>query len=388
MAATDPLKPVSLGEKPLRKIQADEPSAHEEEGGRRRVLASMLWGEPEDEPLFDNLLGRERKPAPPARPEPVPAAEPVLPPLALAEEEPDRAESHAASPGRGPHSRAHKRRACSFPGLIRILLPEQSFQPRVFAVRVVDLSPSGARLETKQFTPEFCELLRGEKRFARLEALVPSREKIIVGGKIAWAEYSEHLSGIGFQFSEIFDEVDRIFLDEVQDGTSTGSMALSPPQLDPFPNLTSVNEFHFTGSVMDAELVVARMGPTEFRAVPKGGRFEVTLPLKPDRSNFIAFTASRGELSSIPTPICIVHKAGVAETNSLQSRQLVDEWILDPTRDTLRVQLSGTAAQFHRVLRTMEAVLGQVDTVSMEIEVKGNSRAAADIMKDLRLKAF
>ena len=377
MAPVDPLRPVSLGDKPLRKIEATE----EEGGARRRELASLLWGEPEDEPLFDELLGRRREDPRPAQPEPAPAAEPSPPAHG-------EAAGNLDAPGRGPHSRAHQRRACSFPGLIRILLPEVSFNPRVFAVRIVDLSPSGARLETKQFTPDFCELLRLEKRFARLEALVPSREKITVGGKIAWTEYHEDLSDIGFQFNEIYDEVDRIFLHEVQEGTSTGSVALSPPQLDPFPNLTSLNEFHFTGTVSNATKVVARMGPTEFQAVPEGGRFELTLPLKPDRSNFIAFTAYRGELSSIPTPSCIVHRTGVAETNSLQSRQLVDEWTLDPSHDVLRVRLSGTAAQFHRVLRTMEAVLGQVDTVSMEIEVKGNSRSAADIMKDLRLKAF
>lgn len=426
MTPPNPLRPVPLAGKSLRSIEPAEDGtgargqngAHPQvepreaaatpsEGGpspdRRRELASLLWGEPEDDSLFADLLDRplpaeaapEAPEASPARPAPpVPESAPPATP-SPSETRGTASARPAADPAmppeegsRGHHTRHFKRRACSFPGLLRVLIPEQSFQPKVFAVRLVDLSPTGARLETKQFTEEFCLGISGEKRFARLEAMVPSRDRVQLGGRIVWAEFGEDLSTVGFQFQEPFDDIDEIFLPDAAEETTGEALALPSPQLDPFPNMTAQLEFHFSGSVYDADLVIARMGPSELRVPVRHGRFEVTLPLKPDRSNFIAFTAMRGEIASIPTPICIVHKRGATETHSLASRALVEDWQLDADTDTLSIQLRGNAAQFHRVLKKLEGALGQVDALEMTVNLRGNARSAADALKELRTKSF
>jgi hypothetical protein len=276
------------------------------------------------------------------------------------------------------------RRVCSFPGLLRILVPEQSFAPRMFAVRIIDLTPNGAQVETKQLNREMSDSIRKDRRFARLEALLPGRDRMILSGRVAWTSYGPEMSRLGIEFERPFPEVMEAFVADISEDAEPESLCLSSPLIDPFPSITSKSSYTFSGYSPDGEEVLIRNGSMEFRCPVKSGRFKAEVTLMAERSNFLSFTATRGSVCSIPTPGCIAHQAGASDTMSYSGRRLVEELTLDPDERHLTLRLGGAAGRFFRVLKKLEETLEHAEEIQMVIELTGNASKVAAILESLK----
>ncbi len=429
---SDPLKPVTLEGKPVQKIvapaeikpagvrpagergdasakeastrDAAEGAARAAAGGympssekRREELAALLWGAAEilddDEPIAMPPIPA-RAPATPSAPPapatpsfappPAPAVPPTIPASVLPPVKPAPAAPRDGPTPQTPGRRMLVRRACSFPGLMRVLIPEHSFQPRLFAVRVIDLNPGGAQVETRQLTRDMSEMMRLDKRFARLEALLPGRDKMVLAGRIAWASYGTDISRMGLEFERLYPEVTDAFVADISDETEAEKLCLGSPMIDPFPSLTSRTQYTFGGYVPDAEEIIVRNGTNEVRCPVKNGRFKIEVPLALERSNFLSFTACRGSVYSVPTPACIAHQSGATDTMTFTGRKLVEEFTIDSDAQHLTLRMGGPAGQFFRVIKKLEEALEHVKEIEMAIELTGDITKIASVLESLK----
>ncbi|MBI5154097.1 hypothetical protein HZA57_02580, partial [Candidatus Poribacteria bacterium] len=187
------------------------------------------------------------------------------------------------SPGEGDVAAQRRvtRRSCSFPGLLHVLLPEVTFRPQQLAVRVIDISPLGARLQTRQLTGDLAQLIRTQTRHARLDALVPARRKLRVSGRIAWTMHRASVSSIGINFEQPLDDVDALFEPHMDSAGDYEEFNLPAPILDSFPTVTGKPMFPFTGRADLADTIVVSVGLLQFHERIVDGRFRVEVPLAP-----------------------------------------------------------------------------------------------------------
>jgi hypothetical protein len=279
--------------------------------------------------------------------------------------------------------RATLRRACSFPGLLRVLIPEESFQPQVLAVRVVDVSPGGARLETRQLTPRLAGMLGTEKRFMRLEVMLPTSHRANVAGRVAWVEREETMSFLGVRFEQETRAFDECFVENLGEGDEPELVCLPSPQLDPFPSTTSSTEIDLRGSAPGAKGVLCRVGKRDFRAEVANGRFQLRITLRPGTTNFASVTALRDTVSSIPTPICVVHALDARDTVSFHGESLVESIERSPAGDRLTARFQGDARRFFPILRKLSEVLVNAEEVHLEISLTGDLDKAEGIIRSL-----
>ena len=275
--------------------------------------------------------------------------------------------------------RQFNRRECSFPGMLTVLIPEETFQPQKYAVRVIDISPSGARMETRQMDEKLAQTLNKERWYARLEMLVPHREKMKVRGRLVWASFQDPNSLMGLQFEENCPQVDALFTDPENQNLIAQEILLRSPIMDPFPSVTPSESFTFKGRVQeDTELVVvATTTGAQYQCVPEEGRFSIRVPLVPNKSNFLSFIAKRGTNQSIPTPAAILHKTGVTETISYSVDNLVEDFYISPNGKTLNLTLTGSPARFFKALKVIEQSLAFATDLTLNLELHGEAQKAA-----------
>jgi len=365
---------------------------------RRMELANLLWGESEDE--FHNQENEFEK----DETDPADARDKIKSLRELRDEEKRKQRIHKLSDtqpqiteinpskmfpvkrdGVGSHpSRKFQRRECSFPGILTILVPTETFQPVKVAVRVIDISPQGARLETKQIDKEMSEKLREDKWFCRLEMLVPRRDKVRCIARVAWVKQGDQDSELGIQFDEIMSELDEIFADGVSRDSSLENMALRPPILDQFPSITPASEFNFGGEVPDCDKVVVTRGIKKYETVPINGRFLIKVPLAENRTNFLSFICQRGDQQSIPTPAVILQKIGSEDSVSAHGSSLVEDFSLSMDGKRLQVSLHGPPSQFFRALKRIEESLQYADDVFLSVDIRGKASEAAERLESLK----
>lgn len=380
------LRPVALKGKPLRRLaildgEADEPPhrpVHDPEREtaeirrpakasieeKRRLLAELLWGNSE-------------------------RAETVSPPEKCASETPkETADGSAVSDGDDLKRRSSLRRECNFPGLLRILVPEQTFQPKVYAIRMLDISPHGARVMTRQLSPEMAGQIQRERRYARLEVMVPSHEKLILPGRVAWLKTGEEGWQLGVEFDHHYPQVDSLFTQALE----SSSTALDPckvpsPRIHPFPAVTGQASFTFTGTANGSEMILVRNGLDERRVPTSEDRFEVEVTLAPDRSNFLSFTGLRGGLRSLPTPVCLVHRTGADDTPLPTSPAVHRHLVADEAEGVLRLQLSGGGTELRALLEELDKALEHADRATISLDLQGNARLAQEALRNMKTEA-
>lgn len=281
--------------------------------------------------------------------------------------------------------RAFNRRECSFPGMLTVLIPEKTFQPQKYAVRVIDISPSGVRLETRQLDQEAAECLSNERWYARLEMLVPHRDKLRLRGRIAWVRYEPTQSQIGLKFEVDSPYIEELFTDTVNKALQMEELVLRSPIIDPFPSMTPSDVFEFSGRVSaDCEKVrVTTIRGAAFEAVPSNGHFKIKIPLVQNQTNFLSFISVNQRKESIPTPAAILHKVGVAETVSYAHSNLVESFDVSPTGRHLSMTVTGSPARFFQVLKAIEASLADATELTLNLDFHGDAKQAAKKLKHL-----
>lgn len=90
------------------------------------------------------------------------------------------------SSARVPKAGGHPLSGCV--GILRLLVPERSFDPIAFAVRLLDLGPGFARVAAQNLGEGTMAELLCEKRHAQLHIVVPGRERLAIVGRLSGAE--------------------------------------------------------------------------------------------------------------------------------------------------------------------------------------------------------
>lgn len=282
----------------------------------------------------------------------------------------------------GVNERHLGRRPCSYPGVLKILVPEQSFDPIILAVRIIDVSPGGARVETRQLTREVGDRIAIEPRFVRVDILIPTRERITVCGKTAWVEHGPEYTQLGVSFNPRREDLAESCLPEWKPDGTTDSKFLQPPILDSFPSQTSRNPFTFTGVAWDAEAVAVRIKDKEFRVPVRDDRFTVEVNLEPQAANELFFVSLVSNLSSEPTPAWIVQRPGKADTRRPRAYGgLFEEVTVSQNGRHLKVRFSGDPRLFAQVLQRFDEMAPLTETISFTLEATGDAERAAGALK-------
>ncbi|MEQ8819644.1 MAG: hypothetical protein RLY93_05320 [Sumerlaeia bacterium] len=332
--------------------------------------AKILWGNPEE----GSNPAAARAPMPPKTLPPTPPKPPQRP------KAPDKRSDSTPSPSFQP-MRASHRHACSFPGLLRILIPEECFEPKVLAVRVLDIGLQGAQVETKQLKAGLAEAIGRQPRYFQLEALIPGKEKAKINGLLAWQRMEDGVAHFGLYFNEPHPELATAFLPGEEDRVLKPSTKIRAPELDSFPSITSNDSLTLCGRCRDGERVLLQMGEESFEAPVENEGFQINLPLHRNAENHFLVMAVREDECSIPTPICIIHRPGVHDTISIKECDLVEDLMIDQDGHRLRVTVHGRAGEMFSVLRAFEDTLEFAESCHILFEITGDARRSAERLK-------
>ncbi|MBX3729125.1 MAG: hypothetical protein KF858_08050 [Candidatus Sumerlaeia bacterium] len=373
--ASNPLQPVTLTGKPFRRIVQEgedgalpapgepakvrlvDPEYRRTQMRKRRELAQILWGDTETDDWLPHGAGP---------PVPQPATAP------------------APAPQDTVQRRRFLRRACSFPGLLRVMVPEISFQPRLFVVRLVDVCPKGCRLETRQLTHALANMIGEQPRQARIEAIVPGREKLILQGQIAWARCPvEGLAHMGISFEREIENLEQLFFAENPEDSTATPFTLASPALDAFPSVVREMAIDFAGSAPGAESVLVRHRLKTRRVPVRDGRFAVEMPLTPGRSNVFSFVAENGAARSVPTPVCVLQQQEDHGRLQMGTGELVQALEVDEAGGRLTLRLAGPPRRFFQALKSIEHALQHAEHVELGLELTGDVAKARRLFETL-----
>lgn len=314
--------------------------------------------------------------APPAAAPPAPAKPPSP---ASTTPAPPRKKAAAAPQSR---SRELVRRPCSFPAILRLMLPELTFTPIAMPVRVVDLSPTGARLEIAQLDHELYLQAIAEPRYVRLEILVPTAEKLQVAGRLVWIEHDATISTVGISISPSREDLARECLPEWDARAATRSNPVLPPSIEHYPVTTGKSPFKFVGTAIDAESVIVESTAGRAEVPVVAGAFTVKVPLALNAYNELKFFARAGEAISDPTPVWISHQAGQPDTQTLvPGKPIFQDVALAPDGGSLTIKFKGRPREIGEAMQRLEEVMGLVENCAMHVQLFGDAQKLARCLK-------
>ena len=265
-----------------------------------------------------------------------------------------------------------ERRNCSFPGLMKVIFPEQSFLPVPFAVRVANLSPRGAMVELHDSAKLDKDVVLVDRFF---ELKVAHQQLPTVRGTVAWADLSKESPQFGLAFYEYCEEVEELLADlgSLTDSGSTGEEGPPPlpmPVLDTFSGVALDTRHLISGRAPEALEVRVRGEDKVFKAPVKDGRFELELTLEPGGKNFFHLRSVAGKRRSKSLPIRIECESKARRAgNVFDLRREEDKG----GRARVRLAFHGSPAEAERVLYRLSQLMAQSERMhfSANLEAPG-----------------
>lgn len=264
-----------------------------------------------------------------------------------------------------------ERIVCSFPGLMKILVPEESFVPVPVAVRVANLSAGGAMVEAHD-TIKINERKLLTNRYFELK--VAHTEIPDLRGRIAWTDFSDKHAVLGlacFERSEVLAEIVANADSQIQ---WEGPPPLPPPKLDPYPPTTSERQLVITGNAEDAIEVVAKRDNKKFRANVHNGMFKLLLELTENVDNRFFLRSHAGERKSRAVPVRIAYEKGVRSRSFYFDARLKDD--RENSESKISLDFQGSVRQAERVLYRFSQLLSTSERVRINAEL--TTRAGFD----------
>jgi hypothetical protein len=193
-----------------------------------------------------------------------------------------------------------ERLACSFPGLMKVLIPEKSFVPTPVAVRVTNLSPGGALVEIHD-RAQLEQDLALPNRFFELKVAHP--EIPMLRGTVAWCDMSRQNPLVGLTSFFRHPELAQVVLTTESGLNVDGPPPLPAPILDPFPPTAHEETITISGTAPEAIEVQVKRNNVRFEAKVVRNRFEIKLEMEPNIENHFTLRSYAGERRSKPVPI-------------------------------------------------------------------------------------
>lgn len=271
------------------------------------------------------------------------------------------------------------RHECSFPGILKVIIPEQSLVPIALAVRVVNFSAGGTLVEIHE---RHRKLDLGSSLCTRFfELKVAHSEVPELRGTVAWTDTSGKTPQLGLKFHTVCPQLVRIF-DPSGQTEWGGAPPLPMPVLDPFPPTTLEPTVFLTGEAKEALEVVVKSSNGQEKAAPvRNGRFSIELQLAEAAENYFVLRSQAGTRLSRRLPIEITFFS-LSEVGSVRFDASIDERRRD--EQVVSVEFLGPARQGERVLQQFVRMLGVGDNCAITAKIisrKGFERAVFDAMR-------
>lgn len=253
-----------------------------------------------------------------------------------------------------------ERMTCSFPGLLKIIIPEESFVPLSVAVRVSDLSSGGARVEVHDRTKLSDNLLLPNRFF---ELKVAHAEIPMLRGTVAWADMGKTNPVLGLTCFERSAPVSQFLLRTETESGLQGPPPLPLPSIDYFPDVVNEESVLITGTAQEAMEIIARRDKKIFTGkVSKGGKFEIKLDLEPESENHFIIKSQAGERRSRGVPLKIVCPGTQERFRSYFECDLRNE---KDGSQVLKLDFCGSSHQAERVLYRLSQLMVSSDRISI-----------------------
>ncbi|MCC5876330.1 MAG: hypothetical protein JJU11_08955 [Candidatus Sumerlaeia bacterium] len=261
-----------------------------------------------------------------------------------------------------------ERIVCSFPGIMKVLVPEKSFVPIAVAVRVANLSSGGAMVEIHDRARED-RTLNLPDRFFELKIAHP--EIPLLRGTIAWTDCSGEKPLLGLSF---FERHEALATHDIV--SDTHRKVAGPPPLpeltvDPFPPSTNEETLVITGKAMESNEIIVRGedGTTNVPVVKN--RFEITLKLSPDKKNHFKLQGVAGMRSTRQVPIQVLFERDNNRGKFIHSISSSEDRF---GNHRVRLTFSGTMRQAERMLYRFSEIQANGDRLDFDATVTGATR--------------
>lgn len=275
----------------------------------------------------------------------------------------DLPDTNGNRPSVGNDGNREERVVCSFPGVMKILVPEKSFNPIAMAVRVANMSSGGALVEIHDRARED-KSLNLPDRFFELKIAHP--EIPLLRGTVAWTDLSGEKPILGLSFFER----NEILASHTIISDTHRNLAGPPPlpelKVDPFPPVCSEETILLTGEAMEArEVFVENEGKRQVVRV-ENNRFEITLELSPDKKNCFTVQSINGLRKSRQVPIQILFERKGRKGKFVYN---VSESTDKEGRNLLTLKFSASLRQAERMIHRFSEVYSVGDRMELEATV-------------------
>lgn len=297
------------------------------------------------------------------------------PKLASAERSPFDEDTAASS------RRLEARHRCSFPGIMKVLMPEVSFNPVTFAIRAADLSTNGALLELQGGMSIFDKVTNLANRHFEMKLAHP--EIPVLRGTIAWSDlHRKPMGRLGVRFHVPMPELGHIF--EVN-GATVGGLDIAPlpiPTVDAIPPVVSTEDFEICGIAPEAEeIVVNGTNGLETAAPVIDGRFSIFVQLAPGKENLFSLRSRKGLRKSPRVPIAIAQQE---DTTGTQFNLRIEQ--ARGSEHKLNVKFSGMGPRAERILTHVARMVALGNNVGVSITITSPNPFEQRDLEALRLE--
>ncbi len=269
------------------------------------------------------------------------------------------------------HETREQRLPCSFPGLMKILVPEKSFVPTSLAVRVANISATGAMVEVHDKS-KLGDSLALANRFFELKVAHP--EIPIMRGLVAWSDLSVENPVMGLSCFERIEELGDIVLSASDTKGFRSPPPLPPPKLIPYPPLTEDLKVTIEGEAAEALEVIAKGDEGKIAAEIRNGKFILSLQLKPNSENHFSLRSFAGQRRSRAVPIRISQISARARKPSTHQPYFdLKESVTAEEIPELEIEFNGKVQAAERILYRISQLMTSSDHVNISMTLEARS---------------
>jgi hypothetical protein len=246
---------------------------------------------------------------------------------------------------------------CSFPGIMKVLVPEKSFLPFPLAVRVANISSGGALVEVHDKTQLDSDIAL-PNRFFELKVAHPDIP--VLRGTIAWSDMSRANPLLGLFSFEQHPELSEIVLTNDSNYRIDGPPPLPTPSINPFPPTIHEETVVISGVAPEALEIIVKRDDLRFEGKISKGQFEVRLEMEPNQENHFTLRAFAGERKSRPVPIRILCEKAIAQSQFKFSATNSSD---KAGNHTIKLDFAGTMRQAEHVLYRFSQLMASSERV-------------------------